>query len=73
MTIRIRLLRLGTAANIIDCDPGATVGDALRQAGIEQAGLDLTLNGLSTGVEPTLVDGDVLVCVPRVKGGLAGR
>ena len=71
MKLTIRLLRLGSAAHVLAVDPGSTIQSALTDNGIGCDGFDLTLNGLSATGDASLVDGDVIVAVPRVKGGAA--
>jgi hypothetical protein len=67
--VTIRLLRLGSAAHVLTVSPGSTIQSALTDNGINCDGFDLTLNGLSATGEAALADGDVVVAVPRVKGG----
>ena len=65
----VRVLRLGSAAHVLDVKPGATITSALADNGVHCDGFDMTLNGLSATGEAALADGDVVVAVPRVKGG----
>ena len=69
--MKIRVLRLGSAAHVLDVEHGASIKTALADNGIACDGFDLTLNGLSATGDAGLADGDVVVAVPRVKGGSA--
>lgn len=69
--MKVRVLRLGQSAYVLDVAPGATISSALADNGVHCDGFDLTLNGLSANGDAALADGDVVVAVPRVKGGSA--
>ena len=69
--MKVRLLRLGSAAHVFDVTPGSTIQSALTDNNVSCDGFDLTLNGLSATGDASLADGDVVVAVPRVKGGSA--
>ena len=44
--MKIRILKLGQAAHVVDLEAGATVGDALRAANLGTDGYSLALDGL---------------------------
>ena len=67
--MKIRLLRLGSAAHSLELTPGATLQTAIDSAGLGSAGYDLTVNGMSTTSDAALAEGDVVTMVPRIKGG----
>lgn len=69
--MKVRVLRLGSAAHVVDCDPGATIGDALRHANVGTEGFTLSLNGLGTSTDAVVSEGDVVTMVPKVVGGVA--
>ena len=69
--MKVRILRLGQAAHIVDIEPGTTVGDALDAAHLGADGYSLSLNGLGTSRETGISDGDVVTMVPKVVGGVA--
>ena len=69
--MKIRLLRLGSAAHSLDLALGASLQSALEAAGLGSDGFDLTLNGLSTTADAALAEGDVVTMIPRIKGGTA--
>jgi len=67
--MNIRILKLGHSATFVDVDDGATVVDAVSAAGHDWHGYSLNLNGLGTGPDAVLSDGDVVVVSPKVQGG----
>ena len=69
--MKLRILRLGQAAHVVEVEPGATVGDALDAAHLGTDGYSLSLNGLGTSKEMGVGEGDVVTMVPKVVGGTA--
>ena len=68
--MKIRILKLGSAAHEATVDDGSTIGETIEAAGISPAGYSLTLNGMGTGPDTVVSDGDVVTMVPKVEGGL---
>ena len=68
--MKIRILKLGSAAHEANVTDGATIGEAIEAAGISPGGYSLTLNGMGTGPDTVVGDGDVVTMVPKVEGGL---
>lgn len=69
--MKIRVLRLGSGAQVVDCEPGTTIGDALRQVNFGTDGFRLAINGLDASTDTSVADGDVIVMTPKVVGGVA--
>ena len=69
--MKIRILRLGSAAHSADVEPGATIADALRVANLGKEGYSLSLNGLGASLETSVSDGDIVTLIPKVVGGVA--
>lgn len=67
--MKIRVLKLGHSASVIEADDGVTVEDAISAAGHDHHGYSLNLNGLGTAPDAVLSDGDVVVVSPKVQGG----
>ena len=67
--MKIRILKLGSAAHEANVQDGATIGETIEAAGISPAGYSLTLNGMGTGPDTVVSDGDVVTMVPKVEGG----
>ena len=67
--MKVRILKLGHSASVLDVDEGATVEDAITAAGHDYHGYSLNLNGLGTAPDAVLSDGDVVVVSPKVQGG----
>jgi len=67
--MRVKILKLGHSANLVDVDDGTTVEDAVAAAGHDHHGYSLNLNGLGTAPDAVLSEGDVVVVSPKVAGG----
>ena len=69
--MKLRILKLGQAAHVVDIEPGANIGDALRSAHLGAEGYTIALNGLGAGHETAVGEGDIVTLVPKVVGGAA--
>lgn len=69
--MKVRILKLGSAAHVTDIDHGSNIGDALRAANLFTEGHSIALNGLGATVDAVVSDGDVITLVPKVVGGAA--
>jgi len=69
--MKIRILKLGQAAHVVDVEPGANVGDALRTAHLGTDGYTLSLDGLGCTNEAVLSESAIITLIPKVVGGTA--
>ena len=69
--MKAKILKLGSAAFVVDVPPGSTVQDALDSASLRTDGYSLSLNGLGASSDAALGEGDVITLVPKVVGGAA--
>jgi sulfur carrier protein ThiS len=69
--MKIRILKLGQAAHVVDVEPNTNIGEALHTANLGSEGYTIALNGLGAGHETSVSDGDVVTLVPKVVGGVA--
>jgi len=67
--MRIKVLKLGHSANVVEVGDNTTVRDAIQAAGHEIQGYSLTINGLGCGPDASVSEGDVLTLSPKVQGG----
>jgi molybdopterin converting factor small subunit len=57
----------------LDLPPGSTVFEALRQLGLSALELHAAVNGESAADGTVLRDGDEMVLIPSIQGGLEER
>jgi len=67
--MKVKFLRLGRSAHSIEFDGEARVNDVLEKADFERMGHAVSLNGISTDLDASVADGDVIVATPKVQGG----
>ena len=67
--MKIKVLRLGHSASIVEAEEGTTIEEALQQNEIPSQGYSISVNGLGAGGNAGLADGDVVTLVPKVEGG----
>ncbi len=67
--MKIKVLRLGHSANVIEVPAGTSVEEALDGNHIPRQGYSISVNGLGAGPSTTLGDEDVVTLVPKVEGG----
>lgn len=67
--MKIKVLRLGHSASVIDIPAGTSLGDAMESSDIPTQGYSLSINGLGSGLHTALGEGDVVTLVPKVEGG----
>jgi len=68
--MKVKVLRLGHSATIVEIADGATIEEALQQNEIPSQGYSISVNGLGAGGSAGLADGDVVTLVPKVEGGI---
>ena len=68
--MKVKVLRLGHSATVIEIPAGTSVEEALDSNDIPRQGYSVSLNGLGAGPAAALGDGDVLCLVPKVEGGV---
>ena len=67
--MKIKVLRLGHSASVIEVPAGSAIGEILEANEIPATGYSVSVNGLGAGPSTTLGDGDVVTLVPKVEGG----
>jgi sulfur carrier protein ThiS len=67
--MKVKVLRLGHSATVIEVSTGATIEEALEANDIPRQGYSISVNGLGAGPAAALGDGDVITLVPKVEGG----
>lgn len=66
----VRVMRLGSPdRNPIELPDGATVADALRQAGISSQGITVTVNGATAELSQILGHKQTVMVATKVAGG----
>ena len=66
----VRVMRLGSPdRNPIELPDGATVNDALRQAGISSQGITVTVNGAPVELSQILGHKQTVMVATKVAGG----
>ena len=68
--MKIKVLRLGHSATVLEVPAGASIGEVLCDNDIPSQGYSLSVNGLGAGPATALGDGDVVTLVPKVEGGM---
>jgi sulfur carrier protein ThiS len=67
--MKIKVLRLGHSAMVIEVPAGTPIEEALETHEIPRQGYSVSVNGLGAGPVTALGDGDVVTLVPKVEGG----
>ena len=67
--MRVKVLRLGHSATVIDVPAGSSIEEALDTNDIPRHGYSLSVNGLGASPHTTLGEGDVVTLVPKIEGG----
>ena len=65
----VKVAKLGNKVEEVALHPGQSVIDAINISEIPAAGLNMRLNGEEVDPNTTVVDGDVITLVPKIKGG----
>lgn len=65
----VKLLKMGHSTRHIDVPAGATINDVLEKASMGSQGYSVTLNGLGSGRETQVSEGDIVTLVPKIEGG----
>jgi len=68
--MKVKVLRLGHSATIVEVADGATIEEALQPNEIPSQGYSISVNGLGASLSAGLADGDVVTLVPKVEGGI---
>jgi sulfur carrier protein ThiS len=66
--IAVRLLMLGKSTQELVRDPGTTLGDILAEQGVTGQ-VEVRVNGESVKHSRRLADRDVILLVPKIRGG----
>lgn len=69
--VQTKILKLGSAAFVVDVAPGSTIQNALDSANLSTQGMSVSLNGLGASTETSISEGDVITLIPKVVGGAA--
>ena len=67
--MKIKVLRLGHSATVIEVPAGVSIEEALESNEIPRHGYSISVNGLGASPHTTLGDDDVVTLVPKVEGG----
>ena len=67
--MKVKVLRLGHSATVIDVPAGSSIEEALESNEIPRQGYSISVNGLGAGPHTALGDDDVVTLVPKVEGG----
>jgi sulfur carrier protein ThiS len=66
--IAVKLVMLGTSTQELVRDPGTTLGDVLAEQGVSGQ-VEVRINGESANRSRRLADRDVILLVPKIRGG----
>jgi hypothetical protein len=67
--IAVKVVMLGRSTQELVRDPGTTLGDILAEQGVAGQ-VEARVNGEPTSPSRRLVDRDVVLLVPKIRGGL---
>ena len=67
--MKVKVLRLGHSASVIDVPAGSSIEEALEANQIPRHGYSISVNGLGAGSHTTLGEEDVVTLVPKIEGG----
>lgn len=66
--IAVKLVMLGKSTQELVRDPGTTLGDILAEQGVNGQ-VEVRVNGESVSHSRRLADRDVILLVPKIRGG----
>lgn len=67
--MQIKIGKVPGRTQVLELQEGATIADAVRQAGLDVTGHELRFNGMSTeDFNKEVVDGAIVLLTPRIKG-----
>lgn len=67
--MQIKIGKVPGRTQVLELQEGATIADAVRQAGLDVTGHELRFNGVSTeDFNKEVVDGAIVLLTPRIKG-----
>jgi molybdopterin converting factor small subunit len=67
--IAVKVVMLGRSTRELIRDPGTTLGDILAEQGVAGQ-VEARVNGETAGLSRRLADRDVVLLVPKIRGGL---
>jgi sulfur carrier protein ThiS len=67
--ISVQVASVGGSSRSLHARGGITLGDLLKQAGINPTGHDIRVNGPAASLDHVLEDGDVVTIIPKIRGG----
>ena len=67
--IAVKVVMLGRSTQELVRDPGTTLGDILSEQGVAGQ-VEARVNGETTNPSRRLADRDVILLVPKIRGGL---
>ncbi len=67
--IVVKLVMLGKSTQELVRDPGTTLGDILAEQGVNGQ-VEVRVNGESVNASRRLADRDVILLVPKIRGGI---
>jgi len=71
-TVFIRIAKYGQSPVELPVPGGSSIGEALQQADISMdEGLEIRKNGAVVNLNDPVVEGDVVVLIPKIAGGSA--
>ena len=68
--MKVKVLRLGHSATVIDVPAGSSIEEALEANEVPRHGYSISVNGLGASPHTSLGEGDVVTLVPKVEGGI---
>ena len=66
--MNVRISEAGGFFGDVDIHDGASVGEALSEAGVTSSAKQIRLNGNSADLTTRVSDGDTIYVVPNIKG-----
>lgn len=67
--MRVKVLPMGDDEQIVTLEEGASVRDALEQAGLPQSGIQCTVNGRNASLAEVLGDRQTVTVATKSAGG----
>jgi len=69
--MKVKVVKMGGDVSIVNLKEGSTVDKALESAGmLDTSGYSIRVNGLEPCKDQALHEGNLVVLVPEVRGGL---
>ncbi len=66
--IAVKVVMLGKSTQVLVRDPGTTLGEILAEQGVAHQ-MEARVNGETARSSRRLADGDVVLLIPKIRGG----